>query len=84
MITKKDLAPLSSSDYDFWRNTLKHRKDKTLWALYGFCQDFFTWCCLKDYLGCTCNGCLNKEDCMRYKLTMKAVKQEIGLREWQI
>ena len=54
----------------------------TLWALYGFCQDFFTWSCPKDYLGCTCDGCLNQEICIRYKLTMKAVKQELKLREW--
>lgn len=82
MITRKDLAPLNDSDFEFWETSLKHRQNKTLWALYGFCQDFFTWLCPRDYLGCTCDGCLNQEICIRYKLTMKAVKQELKLREW--
>lgn len=66
MITRKDLAPLNDSDFEFWENNLKHRQDKTLWALYGFCQDFFTWSCPKDYLGCTCDGCLNQEIYINY------------------
>jgi hypothetical protein len=36
MITRKDLAPLNDSDFEFWENNLKYRQDKTLWALYGF------------------------------------------------
>lgn len=64
------------------KTILSTGKTKTLWALYGFCQDFFTWSCPRDYLGCTCDGCLNQEICIRYKLTMKAVKQELKLREW--
>lgn len=38
MITAKDLAPLDDTLLELWRNTIKHRKDKTLWALYCFCQ----------------------------------------------
>ena len=42
MISKKDLAPLDNPDFSVWLATLKHRKNKTLWALHGFCQDFFS------------------------------------------
>lgn len=34
MITRKDLAPLDDTSLELWRNTLKHRKDETLYALY--------------------------------------------------
>lgn len=83
MISKKDLAPLDNPDFSVWLATLKHRKNKTLWALHGFCQDFFTWCCSKNYLGCSCVDCLNYDICLRYKLTIKEVKQELCLREFK-
>ena len=35
MITRKDLAPLDDTSLELWRNTLKHRKDETLYALYA-------------------------------------------------
>ena len=82
MITRKDLAPLDETLLEFWRSTLKHRKDETLWTLYAFCQDFFTWVCLKYYMGDTCDGCKHREDCQRYKLTMVEVKNELVKRSF--
>jgi hypothetical protein len=55
MITIKDLAPLDDMSFELWREKLKHRKAKTLLDLYLFCQDFSTWFCTKDYVGCTCD-----------------------------
>lgn len=40
MISKKDLAPLDNPDFSVWLATLKHRKNKTLWALHGFVKIF--------------------------------------------
>lgn len=80
MITIKDLAPLDDTLFELWKNTLKHRKTKTLWSLYCFCQDFFTWVCPKDYVGFTCNDCNVQEYCRRCKLTIEEVKHELERR----
>ena len=42
MITTKDLAPIDNKSFELWRKELKHRKAKTLWDLYLFCQDFYS------------------------------------------
>ena len=80
MITTKDLAPLDDTSLELWRNTLKHRKAKTLLDLYLFCQDFYSWVCTKDYVGCTCDDCTAQEVCLRCKLTLKEVKHEVTRR----
>lgn len=80
MITTKDLAPLDDMSFELWREKLKHRKAKTLLDLYLFCQDFFSWVCIKDYVGYTCNDCKAQEVCLRYKLTMVEVKHELERR----
>lgn len=80
MISRKGLAPLDETSLEFWRKALKHREDKTLWSVYGFCQDFFTWVCTKDYLGCNCDDCKKQEYCMRCKITMVEVKKELARR----
>ena len=77
MITRKDLAPLDDTSLELWRNTLKHRKYETLYALYAFCQDFFAWLCISGYVGCTCDDCEHQKDCRRRKLTMEEVKHEL-------
>lgn len=82
MITIKDLAPLDDTSLELWRNTLKHRKDETLYALYAFCQDFFAWVCLKHYMGDTCDSCKNYDYCQRCKLTMVEVKIELVKRSF--
>ena len=82
MITRKDLAPLDDTQLEFWKSTLKHRKDETLYALYTFCQDFFSWVCLKDYMGDTCYCCKNYDYCQRCKLTMVEVKNELVRRSF--
>lgn len=83
MITAKDLAPLDDTSLELWRNTIKHRKDKTLWALYGFCQDFFTWVCPKHYMGYTCDDCMRHDYCQSCKLTMVEVRHELLKRRFQ-
>ena len=80
MITTKDLAPLDDMSFELWREKLKHRKAKTLLDLYLFCQDFSTWVCTKDYVGCTCDDCTHQEICLRCKLTMEEVKHELERR----
>ena len=80
MITRKDLAPLDDASLEIWRKELNHRKAKTLWDLYLFCQDFYSWVCLKGYVGCTCNDCTAQEVCLRCKLTMEEVKHELERR----
>ena len=80
MITNKDLAPLDDTSLEFWRSNLKHCKAKTLLDLYLFCQDFFGWVCIKDYVGYTCNDCKAQEVCLRCKLTMEEVKHELERR----
>ena len=67
---------------ELWRNTIKHRKDETLYALYAFCEDFFTWVCLKSYLGDTCADCRHHDECQSYKLTMVEVRRELLRREF--
>lgn len=80
MITIKDLAPIDNKSFELWRKELNHRKAKTLLDLYLFCQDFYSWVCTKDYVGCTCNDCTAQEVCMRCKLTMEEVKHELARR----
>lgn len=80
MISRKDLAPLDDTSLELWRNTLKHRKDKTLYALYDFCQDFFAFVCPKYYMGDTCDDCRIYDYCQSCKLTMEEVKHELERR----
>lgn len=80
MITIKDLAPIDNKSFELWRKELNHRKAKTLWDLYLFCQDFYSWVCTKDYVGGTCDDCTNQELCLRYKLTLEEVKHELERR----
>ena len=80
MITTKDIAPIDSKSFELWRKELNYRKAKTLWDLYLFCQDFFTWVCPKDYVGFTCDDCKVKEYCLRCKITIKEVKHELERR----
>lgn len=82
MITKKDLAPIDSKSFELWRKELSHRKTKTLWDLYLFCQDFYSWFCIKGYVGYTCNDCTAQEDCLRYKLTIVEVNNELVKRSF--
>ena len=82
MITTKDLAPLDDMSFELWREKLKHRKVKTLWDLYLFCQDFYAWCCISVYVGCTCDDCEHQKDCLRCKLTMEEVKHELTRRRF--
>lgn len=80
MITIKDLAPLDDMSFELWREKLKHRKAKTLLDLYLFCQDFSSWVCTKDYVGCTCDDCTHQELCLRCILTLEEVKHELTRR----
>lgn len=80
MITTKDLAPLDDTSFELWIEKLKHRKAKTLLDLYLFCQDFSSWVCTKDYVGCTCDDCTHQELCLRCILTLEEVKHELTRR----
>ncbi len=82
MITRKDLALLDDTSLELWRNTIKHRKDEKLLALYDFCQDFFTWVCPKDYMGDICDDCRVYDYCQSCKLTMEEVKHELTRRRF--
>lgn len=82
MITRKNLAPLDDTLREFWRSKLKYLKNKTLWSLYLSCQDFFAYCCISGYVGCTCDDCEHQKDCLRCKITMEEVKHELTRRRF--